>query len=49
MHCAICDREDDSISFNPKTGQFSDCSVCQSVIDETLEEFEHEDENESPF
>jgi ferredoxin len=47
MHCPICDREDNSISFNKATGTFGDCSTCQAVIDETLGEFEEpEDENE---
>lgn len=44
MHCPICDREDDSITFDRKTGTFTDCLVCQAVIAETLEEFEDPDE-----
>ena len=31
MHCAICDREDDSVTHsNP------DCRVCQAVIYDTI-------------
>lgn len=46
MHCPICDREDDSIAYDKKTGTFGDCRVCQAVIDECLDEFEEPlDEN----
>lgn len=44
MKCPICDREDPLISFNKKTGQFGDCTVCQAVIQETLDDFEKEDD-----
>jgi hypothetical protein len=44
MHCPICDREDETISFDKKTGKFTDCQVCQAVIDDCLEEFEEPDE-----
>lgn len=48
MHCAICDREDDMITFDKLTGKYSDCLVCQAVIAEALEDFEETDESESP-
>lgn len=44
MHCAICDREDDLITFDRVRGVFSDCTVCQAIIDETLAEFVSEDD-----
>lgn len=46
MHCAICDREDDLITFDKVTQRFSDCTVCQAIIDETLAEFSAEDDTE---
>lgn len=46
MHCAICDREDDLITFDKVRGVFSDCIVCQAIIEETLAEFGEEPETE---
>lgn len=46
MHCAICDKEDDKISYDKLTGEFSPCGECQAVIDECLAEFDFEDEDE---
>lgn len=40
MHCPICDREDDLITFDKVRGQFGDCVVCQAIIEETISEFE---------
>lgn len=45
MHCPICDREDDLITFNKERQRYGDCTVCQAIIEETLEEF-GEDEDE---
>lgn len=47
MHCAICDRDDDTITYNKATGEFSDCSVCQSAIDECLESYDEEEDDEA--
>lgn len=44
MHCPICDRDDSLISFNKVTGKFSDCTTCQAIIAECLDEFEDEEE-----
>ena len=42
MHCAICDKEDDSV-----TPYNTDCSECQEVIYDTLQGYgEYEDEDE---
>ncbi len=44
MRCPICDREDDTITFDKVTGKFGDCSVCQEAIDECLEEYDQDDD-----
>lgn len=46
MHCYICDREDDLITFNYDRGEYGPCTTCQTIIEETLAEFE-EPETES--
>lgn len=46
MHCYICDREDDLITFDKVQGKYSPCTVCQAIIEETLEEFEDNDDDE---
>lgn len=48
MHCAICDREDDLITFDKVRGVFSDCTACQAVIEETLAEFEEPEIESQP-
>lgn len=40
MHCAICDREDDLISLDKRSGTFSDCTVCQAIIQECVDSYE---------
>lgn len=40
MHCAICDREDDLISLDKRSGTFSDCTVCQAIIQECVDGYE---------
>jgi hypothetical protein len=47
MHCHICDREDDLISFDKVTKTFSPCTVCQIAIDECLEGFEEPEDAET--
>lgn len=43
MHCAICDKDDDSVTpFN------SDCSECQEIIHETLAGYDIEELDEEP-
>lgn len=32
MHCYICDREDDGISWNSLHKDFNPCFTCQAVI-----------------
>lgn len=44
MHCFICDREDDLITFDKLTQSFSPCTDCQEAITECLEDFEEEDD-----
>jgi cytidine deaminase len=44
MKCFICDREDDLISYDKTYHEFTPCSVCQAIINETLEEWEDVDE-----
>jgi hypothetical protein len=40
MRCYICDKDDDLIYFDKVLGEYSPCTVCQAIIEETLEEFE---------
>lgn len=40
MHCAICDREDDLISMDKRTDTFSDCTVCQAIIQDCIEGYQ---------
>lgn len=40
MHCYICDREDDLITFDHDTAQYGPCTVCKEVITECLESFD---------
>ena len=40
MRCYICDREDDLIVFDKGHQEFGPCTVCQAIIQETLEEFD---------
>jgi cytidine deaminase len=44
MHCDICDRDHESVTFDASKREFTPCNVCQEVIDETLAEFEDQDE-----
>lgn len=46
MKCAICDREDALITYDKVTKKFGDCTVCQAIIDETLEYFDEDEEDE---
>lgn len=43
MHCYICDKDDSLISFDKEHGEYSPCSTCQAIIEETLQEFEEVD------
>jgi len=43
MHCYICDREDDLITYDKVRGEFGPCTTCQAIIEETLQEFEEID------
>jgi len=48
MRCKLCDAEDNTISWDPVKKDFTDCQECQSVIQEALDDFaEEEDEDES--
>lgn len=47
MKCRICDQEDPFINFDETTKEFTDCSECQSIIQDTLLEFEDSDIIES--
>lgn len=40
MHCLICDKEDDIISYDKLTGEFSPCGECQEAIDDCLDGYE---------
>ena len=44
MHCYICDREDDLISFNKKDKTFDPCNVCQAIIDDCIAGYEVKEE-----
>ena len=48
MRCKLCDAEDNTISWDPVKKDFTDCQECQAVIQEALDDFvEEEDEDES--
>lgn len=47
MKCYICDRDDDLINFDWDQQEFGPCTVCQAIIEETLEDFEEPDEGQS--
>ncbi len=47
MRCYICDRDDDLINFDKVRGEFGPCTVCQAIIEQTLEEFDEPDESQS--
>ena len=40
MHCHICDREDDLISYDKLSQEFSCCTTCQAVIDDCIAGYE---------
>ena len=44
MHCAICDKESDLITFNLVTHEFSDCPTCLAIIADCLGDFEEDEE-----
>lgn len=49
MKCAICDTEDETISFDTNTGKFTDCRVCREVITDTLESYDIEEDEDDEF
>lgn len=52
-HCYICDGGIDEPKIDPRDGKIRPCSVCEDVVQETLEgyraveAYEEEDENKS--
>lgn len=40
MRCYICDRNDTLIHYDRVRHEYGPCTVCQAIIQETLEEFE---------
>lgn len=40
MHCGICDREDDLISYDKEHKEFTPCTDCQAIIEETVNGYE---------
>ncbi len=46
MRCAICDCQDDTITYNRYEGRFSPCKTCQSVIQETLSAYDEVEDDE---
>lgn len=48
LHCQICDKEDNSISYDRVTGEFTPCLECQEAIQECLAEFDNLEE-EPPY
>lgn len=40
IRCYICDREDDLITYDKVRKEFVPCAVCQSIIEETIEEYD---------
>lgn len=49
MRCYICDRNDDLIHYDRVHQEYGPCTVCQAIIQETLEEFETEADTEDLF
>jgi hypothetical protein len=43
MRCHICNKEDDLITFDKKTGEFSPCGECEAVIQDCIDGYEIED------
>lgn len=43
MRCAICDKDDDLITFDKVAGVFSPCGECQASIQECLDGYDHAD------
>ena len=49
MKCFICDRSDDLITYDKVRQEYGPCTVCQAIIQETIEGYgdpEFEDEFE---
>lgn len=44
MRCAICNSEDDSITFDKQDGRFSPCRTCQDVIYDCITSYENNDD-----
>lgn len=48
MHCYICDREDDLISYHKVHKEYSPCLVCQAIIDDCIAGYDDIYENGPP-
>lgn len=46
VHCAICDKDDDLITFDVKRQQFTPCGTCQSAIQDCLDGYGDDEELE---
>lgn len=42
MRCYICNKEITEAARDPRDGRYYPCDECQSVVEETLEEWEDE-------
>lgn len=49
MRCYICDRIDDLISYEKLTHEYTPCVVCQAIIQQTIEEYDTEDQFEVDY
>lgn len=47
MRCAICDHDDSDLPLSVNTLIFGPCSACQDVIDETVAEYEEDEEEDT--
>jgi hypothetical protein len=46
VHCFICDKEDDKITFDIVHQEYTPCTVCQLAIQECLEDYDSKEETE---
>lgn len=46
IRCKICDHEDNNISYDKETKSFTDCGECHSAVQEALDDFADEDEED---
>ncbi len=44
MRCSICDFDDNDLPFDLVTLTFGPCSACQDAIDETVADYNEDDE-----